>query len=192
MTSAAGIASALLMLLTIPAAIASQALGEWGPGVVVHLTLGASTVALAIAMFDFDVPRWINRIGAASAAALGAIFLLQAASLILDNALDGIAFKVLGQVPEGVLPLVILAWFAALLLTASRDRTRIIGWVVVPASIVLTVAMLVGVYVGADVAYLKIAMILPFAWLLLESAKSPARTSGRAPRISDLAARPAS
>ena len=192
MTSVAGIASAVVMLLAIPLTIASQALGDWGPGVVVHLALGTSSVALAIAMFDFDVPRWINRIGATSAAALGAIFLLQALSLILNGALDFIAFRILGQLPEAVLPLVVLAWFAALLLAASRDRTRVIGWLVVPTAIVLTVAMLVGQVINLDVAYLKIAMILPFAWLLLESAKPPLRATGRRQQGAELAAPAAS
>jgi hypothetical protein len=111
--------------------------------------------------------------------ALGAIFLLQAVSLLLNGALDGIAFKILGQAPEGILPIAILFWFAALLVYASRGRTRLIGWLVVPPAIVLTVAMVIAHYVGIEAAYLKLAGLLPFAWLLLESVKPASAATER-------------
>jgi hypothetical protein len=179
MTSIAGITAAVIMLLAIPLTIASQALGDSAAGVVIHLALGASCIALAIAVFDFELPRWVNRAGAAVSAALGTIFLLQAVSLLLNGALDGIAFKILGQAPEGILPIAILFWFAALLVYASRGRTRLIGWLVVPPAIVLTVAMVIAHYVGIEAAYLKLAALLPFAWLLLESVKPASAATER-------------
>jgi hypothetical protein len=179
MTSIAGITAAVIMLLAIPLTIASQALGDSAAGVVIHLALGASCIALAIAVFDFELPRWVNRAGAAVSAALGTIFLLQAVSLLLNGALDGIAFKILGQLPEGILPIAILFWFAALLVYASRGRTRLIGWLVVPPAIVLTVAMVIAHYIGIEAAYLKLAALLPFAWLLLESVKPASAATER-------------
>jgi hypothetical protein len=179
MTSIAGITAAVIMLLAIPLTLASQALGDSAAGVVIHLALGASCIALAIAVFDFELPRWVNRAGAAVSAALGTIFLLQAVSLLLNGALDGIAFKILGQAPEGILPIAILFWFAALLVYASRGRTRLIGWLVVPPAIVLTVAMVIAHYIGIEAAYLKLAALLPFAWLLLESVKPASAATER-------------
>jgi hypothetical protein len=176
MRSTAGIAAAVIMLLAIPLTLVSLALGDQAAGVVIHLALGGSCVALAIAVFDFELPRWVNRAGAALSAALGTIFLLQAVSLVLNGALDVIAFQILGQLPEGILPIAILFWFAALLVYASRGRTRLIGWLVVPPAIVLTVAMVIAHYMGIEAAYLKLAALLPFAWLLLESVK-PASTA---------------
>ena len=120
MTSTRGVASAVFMALAIPVTIvASQALGETGAVIAIHIMLGASMVALALATFDFRLPRWITFIGAGSAAAFGAIFLLQALSLSLNGALDFIAFKILGHTPELLLPVGILFWFAALLLAIA-------------------------------------------------------------------------
>jgi hypothetical protein len=188
MTSTRGIASAVFMLLAIPATLASQALGPWAPGIVIHVFLGASMLALAVAVFDFPLPRWVNWIGAASAGAFGAIFLLQALSLGLNDALDVIAFKILGQAPELLLPIGIFFWFAALLLRASRGRTRYVGWVIVPAVIGLQAALFIGLLTGIEVANLKVVFMLPFVWLLLESAKRAAVIPGRRPASAELAA----
>jgi hypothetical protein len=193
MTSSRGVAAAVFMLLAIPATIvASQVLGNTAAGVTIHIMLGASMVALALATFDFPLPRWINLIGAASAAAFGAIFLIQAVSLGLNDALDFIAFKILGQTPELILPIGILFWFAALLLRGSRGRTRYVGWAIVPAVIGLQAALFIGLLTGIEVTNLKVVFILPFVWLLFESAKSAASSAGRQPAHSDLAAATAS
>jgi len=188
MTSTRGIASAAFMLLAIPATLASQALGAWAPVIVIHVFLGASMLALAVAVFDFPLPRWVNVIGAASAAAFGAIFLLQALSLSLNDSLDFIAFKILGQAPELLLPIGILFWFAALLLRASRGRTRYVGWVIVPAVIGLQAALFIGLLTGIEVANLKVVFMLPFVWLLLESAKRAAVLPGRRSASAELEA----
>ena len=193
MTSAAGVVAAVIMLLAIPLTIASQVLGAWAPGIVIHVALGASCLALAIAVFDFALPQWVNRAGAASAAALGAIFLLQAVSLAMNDALDVIAFQLLGQLPERVLPIAVLLWFAGLLRYASRDRTRRIGWAIVPAAIVLTAAMNLAPLIGTDMSYLKLAAVVAFAWFLFESAKpAPDTLARRDPRGAERAAGAAS
>lgn len=193
MTSAAGVVAAVIMLLAVPLTIASQVLGDWAPGIVIHVALGTSCLALAIAVFDFALPRWVNRAGAASAAALGAIFLLQAVSLAMNGALDVIAFQLLGQLPERILPIAILLWFAALLFYASRGRTRRIGWAIVPAAIVLTAAMNLAPLLGTDMPYLKLAAVVAFAWFLFESAKpAPDTLARRDPRGAERAAGAAS
>jgi hypothetical protein len=172
MTSTRAVAAAVILLLALPVAIASQALGTAAPGITIHIMLGASMMALALAMFDFSLPRWVNLVGAASAAAFGAIFLLQALSLILNDALQVIAFDILGHEPERFLPLGILFWAAALLLRASTGKTRLMGWVIVPAVIGLQVAILLGPVIGIEMTNPKIAFLLPFVWLLFEGAKS--------------------
>ena len=193
MTSTRGVASAVFMALAIPVTIvASQALGETGAVIAIHIMLGASMVALALATFDFRLPRWITFIGAGSAAAFGAIFLLQALSLSLNGALDFIAFKILGHTPELLLPVGILFWFAALLLRDSSGRTRYVGWAIVPAVIGLQAALLIGIVTGIEVSNLKVVFMLPFVWLLLESAKSAAHSSVGRPAASDLATATAS
>src|SRR5262245_48268304 len=104
MRSRLGIWSSLLFLLAPGAAIASVVFGEDAPGIVIHVFLGAGSVLFAFAVFDFGVPRWINIFGAVAGLALGAIFLLQAASLLFPTAgLDDLAFQVLGGNVEGVL-----------------------------------------------------------------------------------------
>jgi hypothetical protein len=167
-----GVAAALTLLLAIPVALASSIFGEDLPGIVIHIALGAGSVLFAAAVFDFGLPRWVNWIGAASGAALGAIFLLQALSLMIPGAgLDGVVFGILGQEPERYLPLGILAWFVALLLAGSLGMTRLIGWVVMPVVVGLEVASFAGMIIGIDVPNLKILFLAPFVWLLIESAQ---------------------
>jgi hypothetical protein len=193
MTSPRGVASAIIILLVLPAAIvASQTLGDRAAGITIHVMLGASMLALALATLDFSLPRWVNVIGAASAGAFGAIFLLQALSLALNDALQVIAFDILGNEPERFLPLGIIFWSAALLLRASSGRTRLMGWAIVPAIVGLQAAILVGPVIGIEVGTPKIAFLLPFVWLLLESAKAAPSLGGREPARSELAAAVAS
>jgi hypothetical protein len=176
------------MLLAVPAAIAAVVLGEQAPGVVIHIALGAGCIALALAMFDFGLPRWLNWVGAASAGALGAIFLLQAVSLTIPNAaFERIAFGILGQEPERFLPIGILAWFTGLLLSGTQGRTRLIGWAIVPLVVGLTVATFAGLVLHIEVPNIRVLFLLPFVWLLLESAKARPGAAVPLPRGAGLA-----
>ena len=91
-----------------------------------------------------------------------------------DPELHDIAFQILGQTPERVLPNVLFIWFAALLLTGTTGRSRIIGWVIVPAVIGLELAAGIGFVLGIEVPFLKLHLFLPLVWLLVESVKAPA------------------
>ena len=105
MRSIWAVAAALTMLLSLPLAVASQALGENAPEIVVHVVLGTGMLLLVRAVFDFGLPRWINVIGALSAGAFAVVFLLQAVSRLFPEiaALDDVAFGFLGNWPEHLL-----------------------------------------------------------------------------------------
>jgi hypothetical protein len=130
MRSMWAVAAAVTVLLSLPLAVASQALGENTAQVVVHVVLGIGMLLFVRAIFDFGLPRWINAIGALSAALFAVVFLLQAASSLVPQnaALYDLAFGLLGNWPELVLVLGIDSWFVALLLLGTAGRTRYVGW----------------------------------------------------------------
>ena len=134
MRSIWAVAAAATMLLAFPLAVVSQALGQNAPEIVVHIVLGTGMLLFAKAVWAFGLPRWINWVGAPSAVAFGAIFLLQAVSLLVPQnaALDDVAFGLLGNWGERLCLLGIDAWFLGLLLLGTEGRTRLIGWAVVP------------------------------------------------------------
>jgi hypothetical protein len=172
MRSATGVAAALVMLLAIPIALASQMIADGSAETVLHMAVGTGSILLAVAAFDFGLPRWAAWLGALSAAAFGSIFLLQGAAQITGNAaLTSFAFDVLGQEIERFLPDLVLVWFVVLLAVGSRGWSRIVGFVTMTVVIVAEAAALGGGLVGADVPEFKVLFLLPFVWLLLESVK---------------------
>jgi hypothetical protein len=171
------VAAAVTILLSVPLAVASQALGENTPQVVVHVVLTIGILLFVRAIFDFGLPRWINVIGALSAGLFAVIFLLQALSSLFpqNTALDEIAFGLLGNWPERVLALGVYAWFFGLLLLGSEGRTRLIGWVIVPIVTAYHLISAAGALLAINVPSLGvISLLLPFVWLLIEGAKRSA------------------
>ena len=171
-----GLLAAIVFLLALPVAVLSQILFDSGASTTIHLALGAGSVLLAFAVFDFRLPRWINWIGCVSAGALGAIFLLQGVSLLIPNdSLAYLAYEVLGQGLEGRMPDVVILWFVAMLLIDSRGKTRILGFVALSIAIASEVYKYTLVYLGTPIEaqpeMLRILMLLPFVWLLFESTK---------------------
>jgi hypothetical protein len=135
----------------------------------VALTVGCTLVALSV--FDFETPRWAAWIGRVAASALAAIFLLQAASeLIRNDSFSHFALQVLGNWPERVLIPLFAFWLVAVLLSASRGKTRILGFVVMAGVVSVEVYNYVLLYLGEAHA-LAAVYLLPFVWLLLESRK---------------------
>jgi hypothetical protein len=106
---------------------------------------------------------------------LGSIFLLQSVSLLIPNeSLHYFAYEVLGQWPEGWLPDVIILWFVGLLVLNSQGKSRILGIVAVSLAVCFELYSHTLRYVGtSDTGSLKLLMLLPFVWLLLESTKKP-------------------
>jgi hypothetical protein len=170
MRSPTGLAAAVILLLAVPLALGSQILVDGSAEFVLHLVVGTGCIALALAMFDFGLPRWVDLLGAAAAGAFGSIFLLQAISqLVQIEALTYVAYDILGQEIERVLPYVVLVWFVALLLWGSHGKSRILGGAVLAVVIGVEVVSFVGPLVGIDIESQKLLFLLPFIWLLAES-----------------------
>ena len=176
MRSPRGLLAAVVFLLALPVAVLCQVLFGSGDGVAVHLALALGSVLLSLAVFDFKLPRWINWMVCVSAGALALIFLLQAVALLVANdSLTYLAYDVLGQRLEGRLPDLILLWFVAMLLIDSQGKTRIIGFAAMSIAVGSEVYKYTLAYLGTPIEaqpqILRALMLLPFVWLLFESAK---------------------
>jgi hypothetical protein len=188
MRSIWAVAAALTMLLSIPLAVASQALGENAPDIVVHLVLGTGMLLFVRAVFDFGLPRWINVIGALFAGAFAVVFLLQALSRLFPEnaALDDVAFGLLGNWPEHLLVFGIDVWFLGLLLQGTQGRTRLIGWALIPILTAYHLLSLAGTILGISVPNLgAFSLLIPFVWLLIEGAKRRGAPGALGPRPPD-------
>jgi hypothetical protein len=188
MRSFRGFLAAIVFLLAVPVALLCQILFGSGAGTTIHLVLGAGSVLLSFAVFDFELPRWINWIGCASAAALGAIFLLQAVALLIPNdSLNYVAYQVLGQWPEGLFPVLLILWFVAMLLFDSQGKTRILGFVALSIAIGFEVYTHTLAYLGTPIEeqsqILRLLMLPLFVWLLFESTKKTHLTRDAVPSL---------
>jgi hypothetical protein len=153
--------------------------------------MGTGFVIFATSVFDFGLPLWVNIIGAAAAGAFGVIFLLQGVSDLTHlEGLRYVAFDVLGHQVERLLPDVVYLWFVALLLGSSQGKSRILGWVVMLIVVGLEIAALVSFLLDAPMPKVAlVSLLLPFVWLLFESAKRQPKRS-IAPRAEAAAAGP--
>jgi hypothetical protein len=180
MRSPRGFLATIVFLLAIPVALLCQILFGSGAGTMIHLALGAGSVVLSFSVFDFRLPRWINWIGCVSAAALGAIFLLQGVALLIHNdSLNYVAYQVLGQWPEGLFPALLILWFVAMLLFDSQGKTRILGFVAMSIAVGFEVYTHTLAYLATPIVaqpqVLRLLMLLPFVWLLFESTKKQSK-----------------
>jgi hypothetical protein len=176
MRSRRGIVAASVLLLAFPATVLYQVLMGSGAGTVIHLGLGLGALLAALAVFDFNTPRWATWLGCISMLILGIVFLLQAVSEITHHeAITYIAYQVLGTWGEALPREGFTIWLMALLLTDSQGRTRIMGLAAMAIVLCLTVysyvLMLAGTSVNAENAALTLVYLVAFVWLLLESAK---------------------
>ena len=166
--------AAATIVASYPGALAVQALVGGGAETVIHLVAGAGFGLFALSVVDFELPRWVNAIGAVAAGLFGAIFLLQGISDLTDiEGVRVVAFDVLGHHVERLLPDVVYLWFVALLLWASTGRSRILGWVVMTIVVLTELATLAALIFDFTLPNLKVVILLPFVWLLFESAKRP-------------------
>jgi hypothetical protein len=155
----------------VPVAIATALATGGGGEPIVHFGIGTGMVLLAIAAFDFGLPRAAAWLGAIAAGAFGGIFLLQGvADALGDRPLWELAFHGLGQAPERILPDLLAAWFALAVAFGSRGRILGLGVILVGGLIAWEVVTLAGPTLGIAVPDIKLRWLLPFAWLLVASA----------------------
>ena len=166
-----------MFLLALPATLLYQAVVGAGVETVAHAVLALGSVLMAFAVFDFMTARWIACVGCASTSALAVIFLLQGASELIQNAsLTRFVYQRLGQRVEGWLVDLFLVWCIAVLLTDSRGKTKALGCVALSIAVCVEVyangLSFAGTSLNAEAPALKALIVLPFTWLLLESAKT--------------------
>jgi hypothetical protein len=177
MRSSHGLLGSLVLLLALPIAVLTQVLLGSGSAVAIHVALAMGCVLVSLSAFDFGTPRWLAWIGCVSAGAFAVIFLSQAASTLIGN--DPFSYftnEVLGFWPEKLLLSLITFWIVGVLLTASRDKTRILGFVAMTIVVCVEAYVYFGLlFLGTNpflhTAAVKLAYLLPFVWLLFESGK---------------------
>jgi len=173
MRSPRGFFAALTLLLTLPLALLGQALFGINPEITLHFLLALATGLAALAVFDFGLPRWIIWLGCALSGAVTTIFLLQGSSLLIPNQeLSYLAYQVLGQQLESALVDGMIFWFIAPLLWDSQGKTRLFGIAAISIFVCSELYRNALMYLGGEPAdFLKLSLLPPFVWLLLESAK---------------------
>jgi hypothetical protein len=172
----------LVLLLALPIAVLTQVLVGSGSAVAIHVALAAGCVLVSLSAFDFDTPRWLAWIGCVSVGTSAVIFLLQAASTLIGNeSFSYFTNDVLGFWPEKILLSLITFWLVGMLLTASRGKTRILGFVAMAIVVCVEAYVYFGLLVLGtnpflETAIVKLPYLLPFVWLIFESGKRRART----------------
>lgn len=170
-----GLWGAIVLLLALPLAVMTQVVIGSGSETIVHFALAAGAALVAFSTSDFETPRWIAWIGGVSAGGLAAIFLLQGVSqLVGSDSLSTFAYQVLGNWPERLLLTLFVLWLVAMLLTASRGRTRILGFVTVAIVVCLEAygyfgLLFLGTNTLAETPGLRALYLLPLVWLAFES-----------------------
>jgi hypothetical protein len=144
---------------------------------VLHLALAAGAGLMALAVFDFRTPRWVAWTGSASLSVLAVTFLLQGVSEWARNeSLTDLAYRVLGQRVEAWAGDLFFVWCIVVLFKDSKGWTRIVGI----CAMILVVVMrgyahyltYLGGSLNAEAPGLMALALLPFVWLLLETAKT--------------------
>ena len=171
-----GVLAASVCLLAVPVALLFQLIVGSGAEMVLHLVGGVGFLLTAFAVFDFKPPRWLPWVGCLSAGAFGVTFLLQGISQLLHiDWLTYLAFRILGQQVEGLSADVFLVWCSATVLLMSHGKVKLFGIGVmalaVSAEIYSNGVRYLGSGAGGVSPLLKLTLLLPFLWLLLESSK---------------------
>ncbi|MCM3880491.1 MAG: hypothetical protein ND807_10330 [Vicinamibacterales bacterium] len=177
MRSPRGFAAAAVFLLALPVAFLYQLVGGAGVEALIHAFLGAGSVLMSFAVFNFKTPKWITWVGCLSIGTLAAIFVVQGASELTSSAmLTYLAYRVLGQRVEGWLVDLFLLWCIAVWLFDSRGKTRIIGFaalsMVVCVEVYANGLSVVGKSISVEAPGLKLLFLPLLGWVLLESWKA--------------------
>jgi hypothetical protein len=177
MRSPRGFAASIVFLLLVPLALVYLAVVGAGVDIAMHAALALGSALMAFAVFDFSTARWIAWIGAASIGGLAVVFALQGLSELVQSApLTYLVFQVLGQRLEGWLVDVFLLWCVAVLLVDSHGKTRVLGMIAMAIAVSVEAyangLSFFGSSLNVEAPILKVLVLLPFAWLLLESRKA--------------------
>src|SRR5918999_5998558 len=166
MRSPRGFLGSIVLVLALPVAVLTQLLLGSGSSLAMHLALTVGCTLVALSVFDFETARWIAWTGCVAAGAYAIIFLLQAASeLIQNDSFSYFALQVLGDYPERILKSLFIFWLVAVLLTASRGKTKILGFVAMTVVVSVEVYNYVLLFLGEAPALTPL-YLLPFVWLL--------------------------
>jgi hypothetical protein len=171
MRSPRGFLGSIVLVLALPVAVLTQLLLGSGSSLAMHLALTVGCTLVALSVFDFETARWIAWTGCVAAGAYAAIFLYQLARRLQENdSFSYFALQVLGDYPERILKTLFIFWLVAVVLTASRGKTRILGIVAMAVVVGVEVYNYLLLYLGEAHA-LTALYLLPFVWLLFESRK---------------------
>ena len=171
-----GVLAASVCLLAVPVAFVFQLIVGGGAEIVLHLLLGVGFLLTAFAVFDFGPTRWLRWVGCLSIGVLGVTFLLQGISQLLHiDWLTYLAFQILGQQVEAWSVDVFLVWCSATVLLTSHGKVKLFGIVVMALAVGAEIYSYGVRYFGSGAGgvspLLKLVLLLPFVWLLLESSK---------------------
>ena len=169
-----GVLAASVCLLAVPVALLFQLIVGSGAEIVLHLVGGLGCLLTAFAVFDFEPPRWLPWVGCLSIGAFGATFLLQGISQLLHiDWLTYLAFQILGQQLETWSMDVFLVWCSATVLLMSHGKVKLLGICVIALAVSAEIYSYGVRYFGSGAVspLLKLVLLLPFVWLLLESSK---------------------
>jgi hypothetical protein len=169
-----GVLAAGVCLLAVPVALLFQLIVGSGAEIVLHLVGGVGCLLTAFAVFDFEPPRWLPWVGCLSIGAFGATFLLQGISQLLHiDWLTYLAFQILGQQFETWSVDVFLVWCSATVLLMSHGKVKLFGICVMALAVSAEIYSYGVRYFGSGGVspLLKLVLLLPFLWLLLESSK---------------------
>ena len=176
MRSLRGVLAAAVCLLAVPVALLFQLIVGSGAEIVLHLVGGVGCLLTAFAVFDFEPPRWPPWVGCLSIGAFGATFLLQGISQLLHiDWLTYLAFQILGQQFETWSVDVFLVWCGATVLLMSHDKVKLFGIGVMALAVTAEIYSFAVRHFGSGSGgvspLLKLVLLLPFLWLLIESSK---------------------
>lgn len=172
MKSKRGLTAAIVSLLAFPLTVGVAQLGG-SDEVTIHWAFAVGFGLFASSLFDFKVPRWISGVSSLALVALAVIFFLQGLhGLAPSETLYRIAYDTMGQGVESASADLFLLWCLAALRFDSRDRTRVVGLVVVPLALLVEVYRHAVRFMGDQPqAITLLVFLLPIVWLLLESAQ---------------------
>jgi hypothetical protein len=185
MRSIRGLLAAIAFLLVVPLVVVNSALFAIEADITVHFVAAVGFLLLALAAFDFRTPKWIMWAACVAASISAVSYVLQGVSNLVPNnsTLFYLAFTILGQQLERVLPDVLILWFVAILLTDSHGTTRIFGLAVMAAVVGVEVlsygSRLFGGSIYDAAPILRAAILLPFVWLPFESARKASPVLGQ-------------